>query len=170
MHVTHVCNARMNVWMYVHMYVYMFGRTSVWAYEFMWDDTFWVVKLCSWSKHTVVRIAKRHELDGWISITDRSKRFFSTPNHQDLFWDPHSRITRVQRGRLYTRLKQPGRESELPPPSSVLVKNDEAIQPLSNASSCFAVQLIEHKETFIILKNIFKPFSCTAINRKDRRT
>jgi hypothetical protein len=69
-------------------------------------------------------------MDGLVSIPDRSKSFFSSPQ-------PTERSIEWVQGALVPGVKRPGRETDHSPPSTAEVKNDGAIPPLSHTSSWY---------------------------------
>jgi hypothetical protein len=67
-----------------------------------------------------------YQLDGWGSIADRDKRFFSSPQSPDRFW---ALIL------LFIEYREPGCEADPLSPPGAKVKNGGAMLPLPTCSA-----------------------------------
>jgi hypothetical protein len=101
--------------------------------------------LYTMSRHNSVAIAVGYGLDGRGSISDRGKRFLSSPQRPDRLWDPPSLLSNCSLGG-----KAPGIWSYHSPSSSVEVKNGAAILPLPDMSSWRDAWLIKHRDNFTL--------------------
>jgi hypothetical protein len=87
------------------------------------------MKLVTWDSS--VNIVIGYRLDGWGSVPGRGKRFFCTSS-VETGSGVHPSSSPV--GGLSPVVKQLGHEADYSPPSSVEVKNGDAILPLPRTS------------------------------------
>jgi hypothetical protein len=87
------------------------------------------------SRDSSVGISTGYGMDGWGSILESGKRFFSILQRPDSIWGSPNLLSNTRIGAHSQGLKQPGREADHVLPSSVEIKNGGTIPQLSPTSS-----------------------------------